>query len=165
MARIPDADKLARLSARFPEIDVAAVMPYLSVVYFVREAAEVTESNFTKLGISYGRFIVLVMLLGDHPDGMSPAALADAAFVTRGTMTGLLDALERDGHIARSSNAGDKRMTTVHLTRTGLRFIEEIAPGHFARISVFMKTLTREEKKTLTAIVDKMRRSLGTLRA
>eukprot|EP01034_Spumella_vulgaris_P017990 gene17990-22966_t len=48
--------------------------------------------------LSEGKF-VLLFLLHQMAEGLSPHELADRAGVTRATVTGLLDGLERDGFV------------------------------------------------------------------
>lgn len=48
--------------------------------------------------LSEGKF-VLLCLLHDRSEGLAPHELATRAGVTRATVTGLLDGLERDGYV------------------------------------------------------------------
>ncbi len=58
--------------------------------------------------LSEGKF-VLLFLLRDLPEGLAPHELAERAGVTRATITGLLDGLERDGFLARHDDKEDRR--------------------------------------------------------
>ena len=106
------------------------------------------------LGIK--RFVVL-MLLNRANAAMSPAELASAADVTRATVTGLLDVLEADGLVVRSSRRDDKRMVDVRITKKGRELLERTLPDHYARIASFMVDLTRAEKKTIIDLMAKVR--------
>src|SRR3546814_18443350 len=68
--------------------------------------------------LSEGKF-VLLFLLRDLPEGLAPHELAERAGVTRATITGLLDGLERDGFLARHSDKEDRRTGSVCLTNQG----------------------------------------------
>ena len=68
--------------------------------------------------LSEGKF-VLLLLLRDLPEGLAPHELAERAGVTRATITGLLDGLERDGFLARHGDKDDRRKVSVRLTAMG----------------------------------------------
>jgi DNA-binding MarR family transcriptional regulator len=90
--------------------------------------------------------------------GRTPAELAEAAGVTRATMTGLVDTLERDGLVRREPNPDDRRMMSVELTSAGEEFIRRMLPGHFQLMAALMQPLTDEERKTLVGLLHKVLR-------
>jgi DNA-binding MarR family transcriptional regulator len=100
------------------------------------------------------------MLLADKAGGQShaftPAQLAEMAGVTRATMTGLVDTLERDGMVTRKPDPEDRRMLFVELTPRGQEFLGQIMPEHFRRISVLMAALTEPERRTLVRLLGKV---------
>ena len=63
-------------------------------------------------GLSEGRF-VLLFLLDAAPDGLAPAVLAQQAGVSRATVTGLIDGLERKALVARQADASDRRALRI----------------------------------------------------
>ena len=95
----------------------------------------------------------------------TPAELADAAGVTRATMTGLIDTLERDGYVVREPDPSDRRMLSVRLTSKGEQFLQEFLPGHFRIIAAVMSTLSESERKTLVRLLVKVQQHAATLRA
>jgi DNA-binding MarR family transcriptional regulator len=98
------------------------------------------------------------------PGPRTPAELADAAGVTRATMTGLIDTLERDGLVKREPDPDDRRMMSVLLTARGERFLDDFLPGHFKLISGLMAPLTESERKTLVRLLGKIQQQAATLR-
>ena len=93
---------------------------------------------------------------GDGRRVLSPAELADRTGVTRATITGLVDTLERDGLVARSSNSEDRRMRSVSLTSQGSELLREILPEHFRRMAWLMATLDEQERVTLVRLLGKV---------
>jgi len=87
---------------------------------------------------------------------LSPAELADALEVTRATVTGLLDGLERDGLVTRERGEKDKRKILVSLTENALALMEEVLPKHFANIAELMKGLSKNELDELTNLLGKL---------
>jgi DNA-binding MarR family transcriptional regulator len=95
----------------------------------------------------------------------TPAELADAAGVTRATMTGLVDTLERDGLVKREPDPNDRRMMSVVLTAKGEKFLGNFLPGHFKLISSLMATLTEAERKALVSLLMKVQQHATNLKA
>jgi DNA-binding MarR family transcriptional regulator len=57
---------------------------------------------------------------------MSPSELGERLIVTRATVTGLLDSLERRGFVSRSANPADRRSLLVEVTPAGLAVVQEL---------------------------------------
>jgi DNA-binding MarR family transcriptional regulator len=64
-------------------------------------------------------------ILRDH-GSMTPSELGERLIVTRATVTGLLDSLERHGFVRRSSNPADRRSLLVEITPAGLTVVQEL---------------------------------------
>src|SRR5947209_3818186 len=106
---LPRYECLLEGAKEFPELDPSACEAFLHVLRTGDEVFSVAERNLAAHNISQGRFGVLMLLWGSSqrraasnggpcgPSPRTPAELADAAGVTRATMTGLVDTLERDG--------------------------------------------------------------------
>ena len=86
----------------------------------------------------------------------TPAELADAAGVTRATMTGLVDTLERDGLVRRVPDKEDHRMMSVVLTPKARQFLAGMLPGHFQLMAALTSTLSESERQTLVALLNKI---------
>jgi DNA-binding MarR family transcriptional regulator len=101
----------------------------------------------------------------DVTGSRTPAELADAAGVTRATMTGLIDTLERDGFVKREPSLTDRRMMSVRLTAEGEAFLHDFVPGHFKAISSLMSSLTEIERNTLVHLLGKVQSQANQLNA
>lgn len=75
------------------------------------------EQGLAARGLSRARATVLWTL--HHGGPMTQRALAEAIGVTPRNVTGLVDALEGDGFVARGPHPGDRRATLVSLTDKG----------------------------------------------
>ncbi|MFT4103064.1 MAG: MarR family transcriptional regulator [Burkholderiaceae bacterium] len=111
-------------------------------------------------GLSEGRF-VLLFLLDAAPDGLAPNTLAERAGVTRATVTGLLDGLEREGLIERHADADDRRALRIRLTRKGKRVAGTVFERHGRWIASLFGNLSATERKRLAALLDKVAGNLG----
>lgn len=111
-------------------------------------------------GLSEGRF-VLLFLLDAAADGLAPNTLAEHAGVTRATVTGLLDGLEREELIERHADANDRRALCIRLTRKGKRVAKAVFEQHGRWIASLFGNLSALERKQLSALLDKVAGNLG----
>ncbi len=175
---LPRYECLLEAAKEFPDLDPSAVVTFLQLLRTGDELFSIGERNLTEHAISHGRFGVLMLLWRGCVSGAvgsaaepcvaaprTPAELAEAAGVTRATMTGLIDTLERDGFVKRMPDPDDRRMMSVRLTPRGERFLAEFLPGHFRMIAEMMSTLRESERKTLVRLLHKIQQRAATLSA
>lgn len=163
---LPRYECLLEAAKEFPDMDPSACEAYLNLLRTGDEVVSVVERFLADHHISQGRFSVLMLLWRAScnaaacakSSGRTPAELAEAAGVTRATMTGLVDTLERDGLVRREPNPDDRRMMSVELTSAGEEFIRRMLPGHFQLMAALMQPLTEEERKTLVGLLHKVLR-------
>ena len=103
------------------------------------------------LGVSAAGGLVLGMLR-DH-GRMSPSELGERLIVTRATVTGLLDSLERRGFVRRTANPADRRSILVDITPQGLEVLQAV------------RTLVHRNEKTWMSVLgdDELRAYIGLL--
>lgn len=156
---LPRYECLMEAAKLYPALDPSACEVFLHLLRTGDEAFRVTEQHFHARGLSQGRFTVL-MLLCDKTCGKShaytPAQLAEKAGVTRATMTGLIDTLERDKMVLREPDPADRRQITVRLTPRGVAFLNGILPEHFRRIAALIAVLSEKERRTMVNLLGKI---------
>ena len=118
------------------------------------------SAYLAKHDISQGRFMVLMLLNRCAEQPSTPAELADEAGVTRATMTGLVDTLEKDGLVTRKNDSTDRRTVLVQLTRSGRKLLDRMLPGYFASVTKMMQPLNNTERKQLVTLLQKIQRGL-----
>ncbi|MDV3516316.1 MarR family transcriptional regulator [Stenotrophomonas sp. C1657] len=106
-------------------------------------------------GLSEGRFIVLFLLHGAE-GGLSPHQLAERAGVTRATISGLLDGLQRDGLLQRRSDAEDGRRLQIVLTARGKRLAADLFDQHTQWIGGLFNGLDSGEQAQLSLLLEKV---------
>ncbi|WP_025683929.1 MarR family winged helix-turn-helix transcriptional regulator [Paenibacillus maysiensis] len=129
-------------------------------VTFARLANDIfreMDTDLAKLGASQGRIIVLSLLHCHAPHRMTPSELAEKADVTRGTMTGLIDGLERDGMIERVAHESDGRMVTVGLKEAGRKLLVTVVPYYTKLIQACMAEFTTQEHEMMKGLLRKMK--------
>lgn len=174
---LPRYECLLEAAKEFPDLDPSAAEAFLHLLHTSDEVFAISDRSLAGHNISHGRFGVLMLLwrsvqpraaklLGADqctPGPRTPAELADAAGVTRATMTGLIDTLERDGFVKREPDPDDRRMMSVRLTSRGERFMQEFLPRHFQAIAAIMSNLTETERKTLVGLLTKVQQQAAVL--
>jgi DNA-binding MarR family transcriptional regulator len=156
---LPRYECLLEVARSHPDLDPSACEAYLNLLRAGDEAYRRSESFFTEHNMSPGRFTVMMLLydkLAATPIPQTPADLAEMAGVTRATMTGLVDTLERDGLVTRRHDSGDRRMMLIHLTPKGTAALQEVLPGHFKQMAAQMAPLSEQERKTLVRLLSKL---------
>ena len=109
-------------------------------------------------GLSLEEFDVLIHL-APAPSGTLPlhqltASMVVADALSRSGITRLLDRMERDGLIRRTTSTRDRRRFDVTLTPDGQRRFEHVWPGHADGIArYFVKPLTQHDISELGRIL------------
>ncbi len=140
----------------WPDEDKQTVREGLFLLDLHREIEMVTDIIGSKLGL-HVRQIEILEILYNHPDRtLTPAQLADEVHLTRSTMTGNLDSLQKKGFIKRESHPIDRRMLLIKLTQEGIDFCKKTMPKRYAHILRVMKGMSDNERKNLSKIYSKL---------
>ncbi len=159
---LPRYENLLEASREFPDLDPSATEAFLHLLRSGDEAFRVVEAHLASHSMSQGRFSVLISLWRTCRQSqgggqtLSPAELAERTGVTRATITGLVDTLERDGLVTRTPDLDDRRMTSVRLTPKGEQLLREILPPHFQRMAWLMEPLDEGERRTMVRLLGKI---------
>ncbi len=108
------------------------------------------------LGLTPSQFDVVATL--GNTDGMTCSELSAATLVTKGTLTGVLDRLQRKGLIERMPVESDRRCTLIRLTSNGDALFRRTFAAHITHLRPFF------ERALSPAEADRLRRSLLALR-
>jgi DNA-binding MarR family transcriptional regulator len=159
---LPRYEVFLEEAKRFPGLDASACYTYLQLLRTGDELLALDEQVLTSYGTRHGRFNLLMMLLKYSDGEATPAGLAEKTGVTRATISGLLDGLEKDGLIERRPDPEDRRLIRVHLTPAGRSFLDKIRPGYSRWLSSIVEPLDEEERQQLVRLLEKIRTRLGT---
>lgn len=168
MKELPSEEDFRPLVPEYSSLDTASVMLFYLFLQVGSDTLTAFETYLADHGVSQGRFIVLLLLLRsqarNNGSGLSPSELARQAGVTRATMTGLLDGLQRKGLIGRLRHPADRRRVVVRLTSRGEESLHAIFPDYYARISELMNDLEDEEKEKFSGLLRKVKSKMSSLR-
>ena len=115
-------------------------------------------SHIRALGLTCSQFDVLVTL-GDT-EGMTCRELSEQTLVTKGTLTGVLDRLEKKGLIERVPSQEDRRSIFIRLTPKGDARFREVFPAHIRYMKpYFERALTAAETNKLRELLLRLKNS------
>jgi len=157
---LPRYEVFLEEAKHFPGLDASACYTYLQLLRTGDELLALDEQVLSSYGTRHGRFNLLMMLLKCADGQATPAGLADKTGVTRATISGLLDGLEKDGLIERRPDPEDRRLIRVHLTAAGHSFLDKIRPGYCRWLSSIVEPLNEEERQQLVMLLEKIRTRL-----
>jgi DNA-binding MarR family transcriptional regulator len=160
---LPRYDCLIQAAERCPTLQPSACDAFLNLLRTGDDVFAVVTRFLARHDISHGRFTVL-MLLGQECSPAqfpaTPATLAERAGVTRATMTGIIDTLEKDGLVSREPDPKDRRAIHVVLTGEGRAVLEAMLPDYFQFVSDILQPLSETERKQLVRLLQKIQTGL-----
>tara|TARA_B100000745_G_scaffold7658_1_gene6351 strand:+ start:679 stop:1200 length:522 start_codon:yes stop_codon:yes gene_type:complete len=140
-------------------LSMAAVSNIFRTATAVRKHMERTVLKSHSL--SWSAFVILFVLRiwGKQESRV----LAAEAGVSGGTLTGVLDTLERKGLASRHPVTSDRRRVEVVLTNAGTRVVNEVMPAINSVESRVTGGLDEDEKEMLARLLRKVLRSVEEL--
>ena len=107
-----------------------------------------------KYGLNPTEFGVLELL---YHRGRQPIQKIGSKILLRsGSMTYVVDKLEKRGFLERVFCAEDKRVTYISITEAGVELIESIFPEHSKNIESLMSGLSSDEQNTAIDLLKKL---------
>lgn len=149
----------ADLARRYPGADKLATECVVNLIRTQGLLAAELNGRFRRFGLTGSTFNVL-MILDGAPEPLSPHQLGERLLVTRGTVTGLLDTLQRQGLIRRIPHPDDRRMLLIELTETGRTLLGTVWRMHFPAQTEMVSVLSDTEKETLVRLLGKLQAHL-----
>lgn len=113
----------------------------------IQRAAQ--PSNFR----GQGRIIDLIA----HHEGCSQRELAALAGVKPGSLTEVLERLERNAYVIRRRDDRDRRVIRVDLTKRGRCLHAELTAQRVAFVRYLLKNVGPEERQQFVQVIDKIR--------
>ena len=161
---LPKYESIRQQSERYPQIDPRAVEAFLVLWRTATDTLSAFERFLGKHGMSQGKFTVMMILNRTPELGVNPSELADRAGVTRATMTGLLEGLEREKLISRQGDRVDRRRAVVRLTPGARTMLDAMLPDYFNQLHHLMADLSEADKALLTELLMKMNQRIPEIR-
>lgn len=153
---LPKYETLQKFADRYAEMDMSAVQTFLTLLRVASDVIENLDACLARHDLLQGRWWVLILLMREQNLTASPSALAEKAGVTRATMTGLLDSLERSELIERTASTEDRRMLSVRLTAKGQERLDQVMPDYYRRVAGVMAELSEADRQMFVEMLHKV---------
>ncbi|MBF0387808.1 MAG: MarR family transcriptional regulator [Candidatus Omnitrophica bacterium] len=104
--------------------------------------------------------VLMVIKHQGGAEGLSQRDIGSRLMVTASNMTRLLEKLEREKLVERSSRAGDKRVKVIRVSARGSRLLDSAWPGYMKTMKGLMDRLSQAEQKQLAGLMFRWTREL-----
>lgn len=141
-----------------PDANVLATEAVMNTMRTADMAFDRIGRLLRPLNVSAAGGLALGVLRDRGP--LSPSALSERLIVTRATVTGVLDSLERRGFVRRVANPADRRSVVVEITQAGIDVLRELRTIIHRSEKAWLSVLTDEELRTFVAVLHRIQDSL-----
>ena len=122
---------------------------------------EVTNQFFHEKGLNPTEFAVLELLY--HKGRQPLQQIGNKILLASGSITYVIDKLEKRGYLKRVSCPSDRRVTFADITEEGAKFMQQLFPEHEKNLHELLNVLTPEEKDTAIELLKKLGLSIKDL--
>ncbi|QDQ01501.1 MarR family transcriptional regulator [Lysinibacillus fusiformis] len=122
---------------------------------------ETTNHFFQANGLNPTEFAVLELLY--HKGRQPLQQIGNKILLASGSITYVIDKLEKRGYLLRVSCPADRRVTYAEITAEGEAFMGELFPEHEQHLHKLMSALSEEEKEQAIALLKKLGLSIKDL--
>ncbi len=137
----------------------AAFMPTMRELVRTYQAfSHYSDTHVRSLNLTPPQFDVIATLGGTN--GMSMKQVADKTLVTKGTLTGIIDRLEKKQLVRRTVPPDNRRSFTLSLTPAGEALFQSIFPQHVHYLQQRFNRLDSSELEQLRQLLRKLRTAL-----
>jgi DNA-binding MarR family transcriptional regulator len=133
-----------------PDANVLATEAVMNTIRTADMAFDRIGRLLRPLNVSAAGGLVLGILRDRGP--LSPSELGDRLIVTRATVTGVVDSLERRGFVSRSPNPSDRRSLLVEITPAGLSVLQQLRALVHRNEKAWLSGLSDEELRAYIAL-------------
>lgn len=142
--------------AEFPDASTLATECMLNMGLLAGAVMSLMSSIFRDVDLpSAAAFNVLTVVDGAGGT-LPPSIIAERMMVSRPTITGVLETLDKRGLIKRVDDPSDGRSRLVVITSKGHAIVQEMVPRMHQLERDIMATITNQEKKKLLSILARL---------
>jgi len=103
---------------------------------------------------------LVLSILADSDSPLPPNQIAERLIISRATVTGLLDSLERRGFVQRTAHGSDRRMLLIELTDTGRKVATDFRPIVHQHEKTWLGALSDKEQRLLIDLLHRVQETL-----
>ncbi len=161
LKEVPRYECLQAASSRVPGADPTICELFLNILH-TGDVVSRSEGEFlARHGLNQARLIVLVLLDSAENGSFRSSELAERAKVSRATITGLLDTMEKAGLIARAPDPHDRRASNVKITAKGGVLLRKVQPLLMEWSQGILSALSSPERKQLVKLLHKTQQAFA----
>lgn len=152
---IPGSATFKQFNERYPSLDPVSIEVFLRLMRVGSDCLDFLDRLLEQHDLLHGRWITLILLMREQDHQADPSELAKKQGVSRPTMTGLLERLERDKLIERVPDTQDGRRFAAKLTRSGVAKLDGVMPGYYEAVADLMSVYNKRELDQLVKLLRK----------
>lgn len=119
-----------------------------------RAIIEQAEMDIKSKGLNLTDFAVLELLF--HRGKQPMQKIGDKILMTSGSITYIVNKLEKKGYLVREASPNDRRVTYASISDQGRELLSSIFPAHWEKLKTIMNGLNDEEKDTAIELLKKL---------
>jgi DNA-binding MarR family transcriptional regulator len=135
----------------FPGADLLASELHVNLGRLLDAIEQRTSALLRDLGLPSTSALIALDALRAAGDAVPPSVLAERVFLTRGSVTSLLDTLARRGWVDRRPNPADRRSILVSITPAGRAALDAVFPRLHAAERAWFADLGDDDKRAVLA--------------
>ena len=113
-----------------------------------------------RYGLSHAALNALAVIEGNGAP-MAAGAVGAAMHITSGTMTSVLDTLERNGYVERLTDASDRRRVLVEVTAVAQAVLDQLLPAVVQTATAVMADFSDQELESLLGVLARIREAIA----
>jgi len=99
---------------------------------------------------------LVLSILADSDRPLPPHEIASRLIISRATVTGLIDSLERRGYVRRTPHRSDRRMLLIEPTETGIQVANTFRPIVHQNQKSWLAALSEAEQQHLIDMLHRL---------
>ena len=131
--------------------------PFFMLMQTSKAIHERIKMEMMKHNLSITEFSVLEVLY--YKGKQNIHQIAQRVLISSGSMTYVIDKLEKKGFLERSACPDDRRAIHVSLTDKGNEWMDKVMPEHQELIDDMFRSLNAEESEALVQLLEKVRKN------
>jgi DNA-binding MarR family transcriptional regulator len=159
LKEVPRYECLQAAVARVPGADPAICQVFLNILHTGDVVSRGEGAFLARHGLNQARLILLVLLDASEDGSMRSSELAEHADVSRATITGLLDTLERAKLVVRTPDTRDRRASCVKITDKGRDLLQRVQPLLIQWTEGILSALSDRERGQLVTLLQKTQKA------
>ncbi len=159
LKELPRYECLQEGAKDIPGADASVCELYMNLLHTGEVIARAEAVFLSRFGLNQARMVLLFILDASPTGSMRSSELAEKSSVSRATITGILDTMEKAGLVARASDPNDRRASNVKITPAGEKLLAKVRPEFMRWSTGTVGTLSPQERQQLVDLLRKTRQS------